>query len=513
MTNRPIVAVQKEMIYQHTEHGNGASLKQYNAGPGQQRIKVLAFQRKSDVGNGVQEWTSSNNGQTWSEVTMLDPLIPPGSPGTSEWTEGFTNAIMAYDPSSRALIRPYFIDDQGSTDHSFTFYSLSFDHGQTWTPPKQLKYEDGPDFDPSNPLDPNWLAKNNCQRPKNVTLTSAGTVVMAAGYAEDPADPTASNPRLAALNFVGTWNPVARDYDWVVGDRVVVSSQLTSRGLLEAVSAELMPNGTPNDPPRILNIWRGSNTSTTPGRKWYSVSDDGGLTLSPVAELKYDDGTSFYSPSSMSELFRAQSNGKLYWIGNISPTAPSGNLPRHPLVIAEVDENLVALKKDTVTVIADRTAEQLDSVRYSNFSVTENRVTNQIEVYVSDAGALSSSSNPNVYPNVFDYDAYKYTLTLPIPGDATADGQVDEADAAVLAEHWLQTTAAGAETGDFNGDGIVDDLDASILAAHWTGSAADASVPEPSSLALLVGAMGLLHLVRRECRMERSSAICIGPLN
>jgi hypothetical protein len=491
LTNAPIVTVEKEMIYQHTEHGNGASVKQYNAGPGPDRILTLAFQNKSDVGNGQREWVSSNNGLHWTEVTMLDPLIPPGSPGAADWTEGFTNALIAYDSNSGALIRPYYIDDQGDTDHTFAFYSLSFDLGRTWSTPKQLKYEAGPDFNPADPLNPAWLAKNNCQRPKNVTYTSAGTVIMAAASAEDSQNPTASL-RLGALNFVGEWNEAEQDYDWTAGERVVVSSQLTSRGLLEAVSAELSPGQSHGDPPRILNIWRGSNTSTTPGRKWFSVSEDGGLTLSPVAELKYDDGSPFYSPSSMSELFRAKSNGKLYWIGNISPTPPSGNLPRHPLVIAEVDEDLVALKKDTVTVIAERTSGQLDTVQYSNFSVVENFETHQLEIYVSDIGALSTSRNPNVYPNVFDYDAYKYTLTFNlVPGDATGDWIVDEADAAVLADYWGKSTTDGAWAGDFNGDNVVNVADAAIMAANWgyNGEVETTSIPEPSTMVLLIGAI------------------------
>jgi hypothetical protein len=52
-----------------------------------------------------------------------------------------------------------------------------------------------------------------------------------------------------------------------------------------------------------------------------------------------------------------------------------------------------------------------------------------------------------------------------LPGDATHGGAVNDADAAIMAAHWL---AAGMTIhGDFNGDGLVDDRDASILGAHW----------------------------------------------
>ncbi|MBN1908530.1 MAG: hypothetical protein JW818_02215 [Pirellulales bacterium] len=78
-------------------------------------------------------------------------------------------------------------------------------------------------------------------------------------------------------------------------------------------------------------------------------------------------------------------------------------------------------------------------------------------------------------------------VMLPGPGDANSDGQVDAADAAALAAHWLQTGAEW-DDGDFNGDGRVDDLDASILAAHWlVGTEGNPAVPEPSMFILLLG--------------------------
>ena len=85
-------------------------------------------------------------------------------------------------------------------------------------------------------------------------------------------------------------------------------------------------------------------------------------------------------------------------------------------------------------------------------------------------------------------------LTAPIPGDADGDGDVDAADATILAANWLQTIAGGYSVGDFDEDGDVDDTDATILAANWTGPLATA-VPEPSIYALLAG--GLLMLLWR----------------
>ena len=49
-------------------------------------------------------------------------------------------------------------------------------------------------------------------------------------------------------------------------------------------------------------------------------------------------------------------------------------------------------------------------------------------------------------------------------------------------------------------DGNVNDADAAILAAHWGEGVGEESVPEPGSLALLAGiaVMGVVYLRRRK---------------
>jgi hypothetical protein len=90
--------------------------------------------------------------------------------------------------------------------------------------------------------------------------------------------------------------------------------------------------------------------------------------------------------------------------------------------------------------------------------------------------------------------------SAPIPGDANGDGGVNDADAAILAAHWHVSSGAVWADGDFNADGKVDDKDASILAAHWSGTseAVGPTVPEPSTFALLVGALLSVVFLRRK---------------
>lgn len=215
---------------------------------------------------------------------------------------------------------------------------------------------------------------------------------------------------MGSLCFIGKWNPEARDYHWTAGKRVEISPDVSSRGLMEPEVAELK-NG------RVLVIWRGSNggldPAKSPGRKWFSVSTDGGLTLGEVRELKYDDGSRFYSPSSIHRMIRHGVTGKLYWIGNISAVPSRGNWPRYPLVIAEVDEEIPALKKDTVTAIDDRRPRQTAAIEFSNFSLLEDRRSNTLELYLTCYGEFGEFPEKNwCDADWFTADNYKYTLTL-----------------------------------------------------------------------------------------------------
>ena len=141
-----------------------------------------------------------------------------------------------------------------------------------------------------------------------------------------------------------------------------------------------------------------------PGRKWISISTDGGSNWSPVTDLRYDTGEQFYAPGSFARFVRRHTTGKLYWIGNICRQPPKGGIPRYPLYIAEVNEQIPALKQSTLTVIDDRGPGDTAAVQFSNFSLLENRETQNLEIFLSRLGEKPDHK--------FSANAYRYVLTF-----------------------------------------------------------------------------------------------------
>jgi hypothetical protein len=207
-----------------------------------------------------------------------------------------------------------------------------------------------------------------------------------------------------AMCFVGRWNKIKMNYDWKNSNSVFLPRQVSSRGLVEIDLSELK-NG------NLLLIMRGSNAgldiTKSPGRKWFSVSSDGGLTWSDVRDMRFDTGEQFYSPATIHKMIRSSKNNKLYWIGNINNVPPDGNSPRYPLQIVEVNEKVPSFIKDTVTVIDDRDpSRDSEFLQLSNFALLEDRETNDMEIYLTRLGENGGG------PDIWTANSYKYILYL-----------------------------------------------------------------------------------------------------
>jgi hypothetical protein len=339
---------------------------------------------------------SEDNGRTWSGFEPLPEVILEVQGQRVHWGPG-----PAFYDAERGLtvsiwLRQPHLDGRY---YNTCFSRISRDLGVTWSEPKLLRYEPGDDRDPQEPFKQSYLKHNQAYFGTNILRRSDGALVHGVAHANAPADPKNDERdwRMGSLCFIGKWDAEADDYVWSPGERVEISPDVSSRGLMEPYAAELEDG-------RLLVIWRGSNTAKTPGRKWFGLSSNGGLTLDGPRELKFDDGSRFYSPSSIHAMFRHSITGKLYWVGNICAEPPSGNSPRYPLIIAEVDERLPALKRDTVTRIDYRREEDSPRVQLSNFSCFEDRRTHAVEIYLTRLG-----EDPDDF---WGAAAYKYTLTL-----------------------------------------------------------------------------------------------------
>jgi hypothetical protein len=109
------------------------------------------------------------------------------------------------------------------------------------------------------------------------------------------------------------------------------------------------------------------------------VSSDGGIQWTNPEPFSFDDGKPFFSPSAMSTLFR-HSSGRIFWVGNITNQNPEGNLPRWPLMVAEVNPVNTRLIRSTLLELDTETAADKSRGRLdiSHFSMLEDRETKEI---------------------------------------------------------------------------------------------------------------------------------------
>ena len=421
-----VCRVKKEVYVPYPKLRMAPVTDMYYIGNGMKREETRSFMQSSDWSESVQRRISEDNGRTWSDWTPL----PKETQNKGEFTQsGYAtqSGTGSYDPVSGQLVKPVFQrifqgvpqvalreiwkGNRLFWDHGY--YQLSGDNGKSWGEAFQLKYEDGADFDPSDWGKKDFLWRNemyigNAVALKNGSVVICATVPVPYTDAEDMKFPSIfpNNYRegcvAGAMCFVGRWNVSKGNYDWKTSNRMFLPRQVSSRGLVELFLTELK-NG------NLLLIMRGSNAgldiSKSPGRKWYSVSRDGGITWDEVKDMRYDTGEQFYSPATIHKTIRSSKTGKLYWVGNINNVPSNGNSPRYPLQIVEIDEKEPSFWKDTVTVIDDRDpGHDSEALQLSNFALLEDRETKNLEIYLTRLGENGGGAD------IWTANSYRYTL-------------------------------------------------------------------------------------------------------
>ncbi len=406
-----LAEVTREVNRKHPRAKTAAMVSVRYVGPKLLREEIHSTMAKSDTPERPKRRWSEDNGRSWSDDETLPELVTHPEGVRVYWGPG----PQFHGAERRTTVSIWLRQTHlRGVYYNHLFWRVSNDLTRTWSEPKQIVYEAGASFDSDKPFDPEFLHNNQAYFGNNILRHSNGSLIHVAAAANIPRDVPIPNPKklsvmgmpadarcIGSLCVVGKWNDQAGSYVWTAGKPVWVSRSISSRGLMEPEVAELKDG-------RVLIVWRTSNAGLDPnkvhGHKFFSLSTDGGQTLDEPRPWTYDDGTPFSSPSSIHRMIRHSTTGKLYWIGNISSAPPRGNSPRYPLVIAEVDEEIPAIRRDTVTLIDDRRKADSSELQLSNFSLLENRENQHLEIYLTRLG-----ENP---ADFWGADAYKYTLRL-----------------------------------------------------------------------------------------------------
>ena len=411
------ISIQSEILAPMQEENRCVGISEkYTDFDGFRRERTETTTAQSDFAETCRVCYSDDNGRTWGpwKDVYAETFERIGDKGQHERMFYDFNADI-YNPVHRHYVsvgmerifangheeayRKYWSGEVGFCDHSYLCVRKV---GSDVSTPYLIKYEEGSEYDPANPLDENYFLKNNSYFGKPYVMKN-GDVIFAVGppvitccrmLGIDAQEIFPSNPYVHHGLIIGRgrWN--GEKYDLTFSRPVVISDLKSSRGVDEPLIAELNSG-------RILVVFRGSNVQTknwntriepgTPGHKWYCYSDDGGKTFTDPVPWHFDNGEVIYSSATISYFLRATKNGKLYWFGNITDHNVNGNYPRYPLQLVEIDETYGTAKRNTLTVIDTRREGESEFLQLSNFALLDDRETGDIECYLTKIGILGNT--------------------------------------------------------------------------------------------------------------------------
>jgi len=355
----------------------------YGKAAGVDKVRVRYLDVADDIFDDGTISFSDDNGETWGDERPHGNAVQPAR-GTLRRFDG----LGFVDPANGLLLNLYLegeftgLNSLEGMSQYYLKYRVSADGGRTSLVDERVIQRG--DYTPEHPCEHVWIGRNCLCMPANQSMVRApqGHLVACVSISVLGPDGALCNPGggftwLEELILMGRWRMDGSGrIDWECGPRFGIAPELSTRGLDESTMA-LMPDG------RLLLVMRGSNggardpEGTIPGRKWYSLSADGGFTWSAPVPWRYHDSELFYSPASMCVIVR-HSNGNNYWIGNICPDNPLGNHPRYPLLCGQIDPQSCLLRRDTLFTVDTRQPGEPELLQFSNFSVHEDRPTGDL---------------------------------------------------------------------------------------------------------------------------------------
>lgn len=339
---------------------------------------------------------SNDNGKTWAiEPTSIKNLgkVPNSSQRnitTSIYIPEKNILVSFFNSLDNPQIAKYSVEPIEAQKDYYLRYRVSNDNGVSWLFDSPLVSEGN--FSQKNPFPGIWTGKNSYyigDFGSKPIINNIGEIILPVQATILPNQ----NNNLNRNNLYNPWGTTSytdvmilrgkwenNQLVWKMNNKIEGDPKLTTRGLIEPTIAKL-ENG------NLLCVMRGSNggikdpTFKLLGYKWASISEDDGQTWSKPKPWTYDDGNPFYSPSSMSILF-THSNGRCYWVGNISESNTKGNLPRFPLVMGEVDQKTMTLIKSSIITLDTQKPDEKakGNLDLGHTTIYEDRVSKEIVV-------------------------------------------------------------------------------------------------------------------------------------
>jgi hypothetical protein len=359
----------------------------YAQASGGAMVSVEARSSRSDTIDVAYCRHSTDYGRTWSQPTKkkirekrpegtwrLAPRAGYVDPKTGRYIEFWNEGVLPTDDPMEGM-RQWMI-----------FYSLQEPRPVYYHNLEEVRLEvvqKGKEFDARHPL-PGVYTGKNCVMlgdvPSLPITLKDGSILLPVQIAPLGPDGKLYNPGggytytdVAILH--ARWK--GKHLVWRMAELIKGDPARTTRGMIEGTLATLADG-------RLIVVMRGSNDRKhdLPGYRWISYSHDGGWHWTAPIPWTYTSGDLFYSPSSCSQLLR-HSNGKLYWLGNISGSNPRGNLPRRPFYVGEVDQNTGLLIRASLILVDDRQPGEDEGLMLSNFYAREDRETRQIALHMT----------------------------------------------------------------------------------------------------------------------------------
>ncbi len=359
----------------------------YTKAGGLEKMCRHGYMTRSDRLDDLAVGFSPDNGASWSgfgSLKVVEPM-PGGGAIRRHYMPPFVDPV-----NGRMLImvnegkRPADDPIKDGMTQTFLGYCVSVDGGRTFAFQEQV-IEEG--RSPEKPMRGVTVGRNAAM----IGDSGCGPIRTRGGRILAPCQVCPVGPDGHYVNpgggysyheaavLIGRWSESSDDLKvtWRLSPFIQNDPAKSTRGAVEPTISQFQDG-------RILMVLRGSNDvkPDLPGYKWFSISSDEGDTWEEVRPWTYDDGTAFFSPSSMSQLLPL-ANGETWWIGNISEHNPRGNSPRWPLVMGRVCPQTLLLQRNTLIEIDTRREGEWEGMTLSNFHAHQDRETRDVLVHAS----------------------------------------------------------------------------------------------------------------------------------